>query len=58
MSNATHTYTEEHFGDNTQTTCNSKELGLLKSNFPQYFGKDGKFLLNKFVEEILGGGGF
>ena len=42
--------------DNTHITANSKQLTLLKQNFPNCFDKDGNFISHK-MEEIVGDAG-
>ena len=46
----------EKLNDNSRITANSKQLGILKKNFPECFGKDGNFIVHK-MEEIVGESG-
>ncbi len=48
--------TKEILNDNTGVTANSQQLEILKKNFPQYFDKDGNFIVHK-MEEIVGESG-
>lgn len=43
---------KENLLKNEKVKPNSREIELLKQNFPQFFSKEGKFLLEKF-EEML-----
>src|SRR5574344_1736019 len=43
---------EEKLNDNNEITANSKQLEILKNNFPQCFDKNGNFIVNK-IEEII-----
>lgn len=47
---------EEKLNDNSTITANSKQLKILKSNFPQCFDKEGNFITHK-MEEIVRGSG-
>lgn len=47
---------EEKLNDNSTITANSKQLEILKSNFPQCFDKEGNFIAHK-MEEIVRGSG-
>jgi adenine-specific DNA-methyltransferase len=47
---------EEKLNDNSTITANSKQLEILKSNFPQCFDKEGNFIAHK-MEEIARGSG-
>ncbi len=47
---------EENINDNSKITANSKQLEILKNNFPQCFDKDGNFIATK-MEEIVAGNG-
>ncbi len=47
---------KEILNDNTEITANSKQIELLKQNFPQCFDKDGNFIVHK-MEEIVGESG-
>ena len=47
---------KEILNDNTDITANSKQIELLKQNFPQCFDKDGNFIVHK-MEEIVGESG-
>jgi len=42
----------EKLNDNSKITANSKQLGILKKNFPECFGRDGSFISHK-MEEIV-----
>ena len=37
---------------NEEVTPNSLELNTLRENFPQYFDKDGQFMLGRFSEML------
>ena len=43
---------KEKLNNNSTTTVNSKQLEILKNNFPQCFDKNGNFIVNK-IEEII-----
>ncbi|NLV89213.1 MAG: hypothetical protein GX021_07635 [Tissierellia bacterium] len=43
----------EQIKENENKKPNSYELEKLKKIFPQYFDKDGKFLINKFHEMLV-----
>ena len=43
---------KETINDNSKITANSKQLEILKKNFPQCFDKDGNFITHK-MEEIV-----
>ena len=47
---------KEFIYDNSNTTQNSKQLAILKQNFPNCFDKDGNFITHK-MEEIVGSAG-
>ena len=47
---------EENINDNSDITANSKQLAILKENFPNCFDKDGDFIVAK-MEEIVKGSG-
>ncbi len=47
---------KEILNDNTDITANSRQIELLKQNFPQCFDKDGNFIVHK-MEEIVGESG-
>jgi len=47
---------KEFIYDNSNTTQNSKQLAILKQNFPNCFDKDGNFISHK-MEEIVGSAG-
>lgn len=47
---------EEKLNDNSKVTANSKQLGILKKNFPQCFDKDGNFIVAKMEEIVTGNG--
>jgi len=47
---------KEILNDNTDITANSRQIELLKKNFPQCFDKDGNFIIHK-MEEIVGDSG-
>jgi len=43
---------KENLLKNEKVKPNSREIELLKQNFPQFFSKEGKFLLEKFKEML------
>lgn len=47
---------EEKLNDNSQISANSKQLEILKKNFPQCFDKDGNFIATKMEEVVTGNG--
>ena len=47
---------KEFIYDNSNTTQNSKQLAILKQNFPNCFDKDGNFISHK-MEKIVGSAG-
>jgi adenine-specific DNA-methyltransferase len=47
---------EEKLNDNSNITANSKQLEILKKNFPQCFDKNGNFMAHK-MEDIVSGNG-
>jgi len=47
---------EEKINDNSNITANSKQLDILKKNFPNCFDKEGNFIAHK-MEEIVRGSG-
>ena len=47
---------KEKLSDNSSVTANSKQLEILKKNFPNCFDKDGAFIPHK-MEEIVGSNG-
>ena len=47
---------KEKLNDNSNITANSKQLEILKKNFPQCFDKNGNFMAHK-MEEIVSGNG-
>ncbi|MGE0738448.1 site-specific DNA-methyltransferase [Sulfurimonas sp.] len=48
--------TEEKLNDNSKITANSKQLEILKKNFPNCFDKDGNFIAHKMEEIVTGNG--
>lgn len=47
---------EEKLYDNSNITANSKQLEILKKNFPQCFDKNGNFMAHKMEEIVTGNG--
>ena len=47
---------KEKLNNNSTTTVNSKQLEILKNNFPQCFDKNGNFIVNKKEEIITNNG--
>lgn len=47
---------EEKINDNSEITANSKQLEILKKNFPQCFDKNGNFIATKMEEIVIGNG--
>ncbi len=47
---------KEILNDNTDITVNSKQIDILKQNFPQCFDKKGDFIVHK-MEEVIGDSG-
>ncbi len=47
---------EETLNDNSTITANSKQLEILKKNFPQCFDKHGNFMAHKMEEIVVGNG--
>ncbi len=47
---------KENINDNSNITANSKQLEILKKNFPQCFDKDGNFITHKMEEIVTGSG--
>ena len=47
---------EENISDNSQITANSKQLEILKKNFPNCFDKNGNFIASKMEEIVTGHG--
>lgn len=47
---------EEKINDNSEITANSKQLEILKKNFPQCFDKNGNFIAAKMEEVIIDNG--
>jgi adenine-specific DNA-methyltransferase len=47
---------EENINDNSEITANSKQLEILKKNFPQCFDKGGDFIAAKMEEMVTGNG--
>jgi len=47
---------EEKLNDNSNITANSKQLEILKKNFPQCFDKNGNFIAHKMEEIVTGNG--
>lgn len=47
---------EEKINDNSEITANSKQLKILKKNFPQCFDKNGNFIATKMEEIVIGNG--
>lgn len=47
---------KENINDNSEITANSKQLEILKKNFPQCFDKNGNFIVAKMEEIVTGNG--
>lgn len=47
---------EENLNDNSEITANSKQLEILKKNFPNCFDKNGNFIAAKMEEIVTGNG--
>ncbi|MBN2823981.1 MAG: site-specific DNA-methyltransferase, partial [Campylobacterales bacterium] len=47
---------EEKINDNSNITANSRQLEILKKNFPNCFDKEGNFIAHKMEEIVTGNG--
>ncbi|MDQ1245060.1 MAG: adenine-specific DNA-methyltransferase [Campylobacterota bacterium] len=47
---------EEKLNDNSEISANSKQLEILKKNFPDCFDKNGNFIVSKMEEIVTGNG--
>ncbi len=47
---------KENINDNNEITANSKQLEILKKNFPNCFDKNGNFIATKMEEIVTGNG--